>query len=477
MTDIGKKQYLLSSVKQDLLELQEYTAGGFYLYVHPLLQLQAAENKAGEKIWLLGHAYCMDDAGKTPMEDIRSWDGEDTAALTRFWTGRWVLITETSLVTDACGLLAAFYWQGQGQWCVSSSPALISQLLRQPVAASVSETGLSWQLLPQTRIKDIKLPLCSQRLILGQTLQVAQHLWMTDETGLSGEEKCSRLAEFLVNGISNISAHSGKKLQIALTGGKDSRLVLAAALKAGVPFEAYTAQHDSISSSDIKIPRELAKKYGFPHRYVKKLPVRQELLEDYDAFTAGNSKGADRQFYACGQFASFGDDALILRGGLFEAGQTYARSYTGPETDALEKGMKRYYAALSEGNLQQTAFEKWLENAKENPVPHVDIRDRFYVEQRVGGWVAAIEQSLDICEFTSIQIANCPALLSVLLSADDQERKALTLAYGTIRVLEPGLMAYDINKTAISDKLRYVCGILKSPVKKLRAYLSKRNRR
>lgn len=477
MIDITRKQYLLTTEKRILPGMLEYPIGRFYLYAHPLMQVQTEETVNGQTVFLLGHAYCMDTAGKSAVEDIHRWDGEDSVALTRFWTGRWTLITETELITDAGGLMTAFYTQKDQNWYISTSLALLAQVAGKTLEKSVKETGLTWQLLPESRLEDTRGLLCTQKLILGDTLQAENHLWLENMDQLSGEEKCSQIGRLLVNGISNIHIFSGKNICAALTGGKDSRLVLAAILKAGVPFSAYTAEHSAISSADRKIPTVLAKKYGFSHRYIKKEKNDPQRLLDYDRFTAGNSNGADRQFYGCNQFGVLGEDTVVLRGGLFEAGQTYARGYTGDTANTFAAGMRRYYSDLSGDNAQTAAFENWLKNARENPIEFVDIRDRFYIEQRVGGWAAAIEQSLDINDFTSIQIANCAELLSVLLSATEEERKKLILAYGTIEALMPELMGYDINKSGLSDKVRRVTSILKNPLKKLRAYLSRRNGR
>jgi len=165
--------------------------------------------------------------------------------------------------------------------------------------------------------------------------------------------------------------------------------------------------------------------------------------------------------------------AVVIRSGLYEAGQTYGRSIAGADTDSFVRGVTGYYSALRDDLRQREAFSQWMESVRENPFHFVDIRDRFYVEQRVGGWAAAIEQSLDMNDFISIQIANCPELLSVLLSATEQERKELALSYRTMELLEPGVLSFAVNKTNFTDKLLRVKGILKNPFGKLRNYFNK----
>ena len=197
-----------------------------------------------------------------------------------------------------------------------------------------------------------------------------------------------------------------------------------------------------------------------------------EKEKDYVNFTAGNSKGADTGFYARGQFAKLPADALVLRSGLYEAGQSYGRSIAAAETFAED--MRNYYKDLTADPFQAEAFEVWLQNAEENSVEHVDIRDRFYIEQRVGGWAAAIEQSLDLNDFVSIQVANCAELLSILLSGNQQERKSLALSYQTMECLEPKVLAFSVNKPTLRDKLHRVASILRDPLTKLRNYRNKK---
>lgn len=475
MTDICKRQYVLSFCPLMLEGMQEHRIAGKYLYTHEELNIDLWHTADGTEVIVLGNAFCTDEAGKKPEADITAFAGGDVAEATRFWTGRWTLITETELFTDAAGLMGAYYDEETG--VVSSSPALLAKVTGKQSRGTVKETGISWVIVPDCIINGTKTLLCTQRLLLGDKLQIAAKNWITDFRAMPGDEKCKAMAQMLVNAVKNMHSFSGRELVLALTGGKDSRVTLAALIKAGVPFTCYTAQHDNISSADVSVPKKICAVYKIPYTYVKRDKRDKTRLWDYIRFTAGNSNGADAQFFAHGQFDKLPDNAIVIRSGLYEAGQVYARGYTGADMETFTAGMVRYYSELTQDPMQKEAFSAWLKNAQENSIAFVDIRDRFYIEQRVGGWAAAIEQSLDMNGFTSIQIANCAEFLSVLLSASEQERKSLALAYGTIETLIPELMHYDINKTALSDKCRWMFSVLKNPIKKLRAYLGRKNGR
>ncbi len=474
MTDISKKQYILSSCKLELVNMQEHQVAEMYLYTSDKLNISKCETVNGKKVFILGNAFCTDVQEKRVEDDINSFSGDDIQSATSFWSGRWTLITETELVTDATGLMGAFYGEKDENWFVSSSLALVAETMGATVDGAVKARGVSWQILPDSIINGVKKLLSTQKISFSNgNMQIVHNNWIKDYREKSTEEKCNAVANILVNAVKNMAEFSDKKLMLALTGGKDSRVTFSALVKAGVPFECYTAEHENLSSSDKTVPKKLSGEFGVKHNFIKRKPISTEMLADYYHFSVGNSKGADASFYACKQFSCFGEDTIVIRSGLFEAGQTYARSYTLPDIESFEKGITTYYSDLQNDENQKSAFSEWLQNAKENPIDYVDIRDRFYIEQRVGGWAAAIEQSLDINDFTSIQIANCAELLSILLTCDEKERETLALSYETIKILEPKALEIPVNQVDFSDKLLRLKRILRNPIKKLKNFKNK----
>ena len=475
MTPITKKQYVISTRKLSLEGVTEYRLFGRYIYVGDGLKITACESADGQPLLLLGHAYCMDQVDKRVEDDMWAFTGDDLCELTRYWTGRWVLVTQTQLITDAAGLMSVFYHTEENGYVISSSLALMADALGLPVERSVPTTGLTWQLLPRTLVPAVKALLCTQQITFKESgLSVESAMWMQDRRSFSTEEKCKAVADMLTNAAKNIYAFSDQPLMLALTGGKDSRVTMAALLHAAVPFEAYTAEHEMISYADKRVPPALCHLFGVPYRYVSAKQFNAERFADYQHFGAKNSNGADAQFYARGQYDALGD-TIVLRSGLYEAGQTYGRSIA--EAASFAEGRCNYYSDLKTDSAQRAALNEWLETVRGNADGFVDIRDRFYIEQRVGGWAAAIEQSMDMNEFTSIQIANCAELLSVLLSCNEEERQSLALSYGTMRVLEPRVLEIPVNKKVLADRLAHGCHILRHPITKLQNFLHKKHRR
>ena len=121
--------------------------------------------------------------------------------------------------------------------------------------------------------------------------------------------------------------------------------------------------------------------------------------------------------------------------------------------------MRTNYCGLTtEKMLGQTGtLCGWVHRRRDHGgIIFIDLRDRFYIEQRVNGWFSAIEQALTINDFDSIQIANCQELISLLLAATDDEREDNTLAYRMIEALVPELLKYPVNKQSAIDKINII---------------------
>ena len=144
--DITRKQYLISATSKNLPEMNEIRLScGAYLYVGTGLVIKDCTDAVGRKYIVLGNVFCADRVGKTVEDDINAFSGDNVNELIKNWVGRWVLIAENEIQIDACGLMSAFYTQGS-DWCISSSLAVISSVIRRQPSYTVLDFGLNWQL-------------------------------------------------------------------------------------------------------------------------------------------------------------------------------------------------------------------------------------------------------------------------------------------------------------------------------------------
>ena len=462
MLDITYKQYLIGNPKCAVQGMKEFPVSEeVRIYAGEGLRVVKGVTKGGVPYWLLGEAYCANVYPREAVEDLNSDTNGDIFVITRYWTGRWVLIFGNELITDACGLMSAFYHKGNEGWVISSSLALMSKQHGQTITKKVAISGLTWQLLPASIIDSVKTLFCTQRMTLNQELEITFFNRFEEWKGLTSEQRVSTITNSLKTSLKNIEKFSNCKIWVALTAGKDSRLTFAAALASGVHFETYTASHRNLSDADRHLPEKISKKYGVTHHMLKPEPFSKSRCDDYCAFTGYNSSGADAEFYASGQFDQIPIDAISIKSGLFEAGQTYARSISGGEEETFISGIRNYYKTSFKDEGQVVAFNEWLDYQRNNSMLGIDIRDRFYLEQRLNGWASSIEQSLSINPFVTIQIANSAVVLGCLLYASSEDRECLRLSYDLIRNLDEGLLKYPVNQRTIGDEVRIILKGLK----------------
>ncbi|MBQ6689072.1 MAG: hypothetical protein IJN02_07520 [Bacteroidales bacterium] len=456
MVSVTNKQYFISSVRHSLSDMREIIfRDNLYVYIGDSLTCREEQDKNGKDYLILGDAYCSGEY--CSVEDaVRDFCGSEINDLVYRWTGRWIIIAEDEIQIDACGLMQAFYGADNDGWFISSSLAVISKITKLHISGEVDNYGVNWQLLPLTLIDNVKSLFCTQRIkYAGLKMEVVPNLWVKDLTRLTTDEKVEILTGNLKTALSNIQKYSGRDIWIALTAGKDSRLVLAAAIDAKVKFQTYNSEHSSISRSDIHLPDKIASDYDFTHRHIRVKRKSTFKGREYLHFNGGNSKGADLEFYANGQHDCIPSNAIVIRGAIFEAGQRFGRTILSGNIDHFYLEYTKYYAQSFEHPKQRQALNMWIQNAIDCPIKFLDIRDRFYLEQRVGGWAASIEQSLGINRWNSLQLANNREILSVLLSASEEERNDTLLAYDSIRILEEGLLKYGVNEPHICDTVKY----------------------
>lgn len=454
MISVSYKQYYISPRRISLTGMIEISWKDVYVYVGDDLEINIYVDSVGRKYLVLGDVYSSSSFCSI-KEIVSKFNGSDIIEMVETWTGRWLLIGEDEILADACALMPVFYSDDK-DWFISSSLALICGQRQLKISNEVSDEGVTWQILPYSLLDGICTLFCTQKIQFAKLgINIKSSLWIKDYSSLSLDDKVNKLTTHLKTSLSNIESYSNRKIWVALTAGKDSRLVLAAAVNSGVHFNAFTLHHNGISYEDKTLPRKIVRSYDVFYNYIKSKRRSKQKEKEYLIFNSYNSKGADLQFYSRGQDDLIPDDAIVIRGGIFEAGQTFGRSILNNNIDSFYDDYTHYYSESFTSRKQQLALSEWLQYAKDFPIDFIDIRDRFYIEQRVGGWVAALEQALSINKWNSIQLANNREVISILLSATAEEREKLLLTNNSIRVLDNRLLNYSINKHHIIDDVKY----------------------
>jgi hypothetical protein len=376
------------------------------------------------------------------------------------WSGRWALVDGDELTTDAAGLIGCHYRHGQdGELWVASSAALLCEIPGLPTLRPDSPPpafghGMDWCPPPSSRVPGIARLLPTQRLRLeGTAGAVARDIRGGIDPGRPYDETLHRLAELLTGAVSAL-ADIGGPVWLPLSAGYDSRLLLAACDAAGIAFTTYTFTRPRrlMSAADRTMPPRLARLVGVPHRRIRWRNADPAARDTWDRHTLGHSMDIDREYFARAMWEAIPANATVLRGGVFETARSlyWSRLPADPGSSAgrLEALQRAFRVEqFHQGSeMHRRGLAEWAAWTDAAPMPHVDWRDRFYLEQRVAGWLGAIEHGLDVTDVgCRVNVADNEAMLATLLSVPPDLRLTGRHHLDLIRTLSPRLLELPFN--------------------------------
>lgn len=388
------------------------------------------------------------DAAGTVLGDAIATETPDGGP--RSWAGRWVLLSGTRLQLDAGGLLGCFYRPTDVGYWVSSSPEILRHLEPElPTHSDRLERNwrvMDWYPPPRSAIEGIGRLLPSQVLELSDGSVAARPLPAGADVPL--EDVLDRTGRRLVaaaSGAAEVAAGQDGRTWVGLTAGRDSRLVLAAVLASGVEPMTYTFIREKTSLADRELPPRLAAAAGLDHVQIPMLDGDPQKARDFDRHTAFGFVGGARTQYETGGWARVEASAVALEGGCFE----YARCYyydrlpreMGSTADQVAADVVARFPTRRPDGVG--AWAEWI--LDQGTQDDLDWRDRFYLEQRMGGWLSSGLQGFDISGRRQIHIANCDALLADLLSVPTAQRRAGTHEAALVERLAPVLAGFAYN--------------------------------
>lgn len=448
---INRRQYIISNDEnQNIFGFKKKILGKCVIYYDSELKIEEVVDADGCRWILLGEAYSVKKIGSTPVAELKSAHTSDVEKVYFYWTGRWTLLGNNEIHVDATGMMLQYYFNYRNTWMVSPSLNLIYSLNRTIFSdfkqKMTPNASINWHPAPLTKLENVYRMFASQKLIISGNRVEAVYRSVINESykNFSDEKKSGLLSDYLINAVTNISNYSGKKIWLASTAGYDSRVVLSALLKAKVPFSTYIFKHDNISKADIEIPQKMASEIGYKHIFIDKcqsLPEK-ELLNKYDEHTFFSIDDADRIFYADGQYSKIPGNAITVKS-VFEISRGFYYQRIPDPSDFKKKIQEQYPEIKNYSNYQQS-IDSWFDWIDEYP-NGMDIRDRFYMEQRIGGWLSTLQQSLDMFPWTQIQIANSAAILSASYWYSQEDKEKNRICYEQIQNLYPQLLEYPFN--------------------------------
>lgn len=247
-------------------------------------------------------------------------------------------------------------------------------------------------------------------------------------------------ARLLVASLGGLAGWPGRPDVVPVTGGRDSRLVLAAALAAGIEFEATTGGPDA--HPDVALGRELCRVAGIPHVPLAGDPhgdmwtQPRRMAEVVRLVGGGTACVADAAGFPLGPREGplvlwhSGQGGEVARGyygtgGGDVAGRLY-RSFVGRRPGRVE-------LLSAEGQaLVRAEIEGFVAQVSAAGARQEDIPDLFYLLRRMGTWAGPSHSCVELVKDTTSPLWSARLLPQLLgLPARDRARELFHL-----RVLE-----------------------------------------
>jgi hypothetical protein len=287
--------------------------------------------------------------------------------------------------TDPAGMMGVYYGQGRA----ASTPSLLPNLKRnERVDREYSFRGSDdWypgSLCPFHNVKALLANHC-----LDVTTGRIKRFWPTDRPRAISFERGIDSACVLLQGMMTGVCQLGS-VAVSLTGGRDSRVNLAAARRLVDRLKFFTIRGKSTTGCDFEYPKRLAESFGLSHHFVDVTPPPARLLEHYDEIAAGMSLGGRRDIIgACWQLA--GESYIHVNGNLGALTKGFYWPSKCPHDVKLGTFLREF---VSRSPLLRQAFDEWYVTVPD--LPATMVYNLLYLEQRGGRWMGIGETAANL---------------------------------------------------------------------------------
>lgn len=360
---------------------------------------------------------------------------------------------EARFYVDACGSLAAFYTADQQ--CISSSIFLIPK----PQGGARYVEGFdipgSNCMFPvgMTPRTDVERLLPSHYLDLTQWRAVRHWPAVPAAEQRDPAKAVDAIGDLVARNIAAIG--SEVPVQMSLTAGRDSRMLLACARPLARDIACFTAAlPDRNGRLDVHVAERLARKFELRHKTLPFLGFGERESAMW-LYRTSVSVGEKRGYEAMRTFMQLDPGRAYLPGLVAELARGFYWSGLEdlPEPKSRERLceplLKSMHAPITEETLGR--MSGWLSG-----VPATDLRtvlDFYYLEQRLGCWAGVFGYAYaDIVRFESWPL-NSRRIVELMLSLPLEYRAAGRLNEDIIRRRWPALAQLPFNKGDLRFKL------------------------
>lgn len=405
---------------------------------------------------LIGDAWQAHPSKDCPESIIKSFTGrttiEDVYNVEKTWCGRYVLIVNNWLFLDFAGTLGVFY---SDDMSLSSSYRILCEQIGTEVIYpdTLGEGLMNFVPGPLTPTNGV------MRLLPSEIINIATGERRTRPLNPDGvwdaendKDRINILDKYFTCSLRNMAKHfSGSTLWLALTGGIDSRTLMALLESAGIEYKAFTCWHQGIYEGDKILPRKLANAVHVPYKFIEQ---RQENYsanrdEEYRKHTGGMANDGDKPMYAHGQYQELDPEhqIILLRSAIWGCPRNYYKGrFSRNEVIEMEKcfDSTRIFAKAKKHELYNESLRQWEDIAKNDALnKDISIWNRLMIDVRQGAWLSSIEQGFDMMDgIISIECCNSRLFFSIQLGFSEKDLLSKKHEMNIVKQLCPILSKY-----------------------------------
>jgi hypothetical protein len=459
-----RRQFLIAPCQcNSFNHWQFHRFDGFYLYVHPEVELTSIESPDRNlKVALIGYTLDpsrLEFSNFDILQDLVSSTNsiESISQYLHRLSGRFVLVVshynDTFIFHDPCGLKTVYYTQFSGQVYIGSQPLIFKDIIplnKNSNFDAYYNSEYKKQLEPWLP-SSLSLYKNVFHLVPNHYLQLSdltqKRYWPTRRLQPKQLEDAVIEASELLERLIKV-ASKRFTLSLPLTSGIDSRTLLSACRDIAPDLYFYTLQYRDLhfESSDIKIPRQLLHSLGYQHHVID---CRRVADPEFSDIYENNASMAheDWRNIAYGMIHNYPADRVSLKGNCSEiCSCSYYKSGKHSPISSVEQILKLEPEWITLPFIYNT-LSSWLSEANQVEArTGVDILDLFYWEHRMGSWQAQSQLEWDIVQ-ESYTPFNHRGLIEIMLGVPTKFRREpdYELYIRMNEFLYPETLKYPIN--------------------------------
>lgn len=359
---------------------------------------------------------------------------------------------------DVLGMYPLLYWTDGENIIVTNSPILSETVVRYALKINL-ERGFSHianEIITLTHLDHGPydgmrfLPFDSEMIVDNKGHIAIKRRYGDDFFYRPKEDESILLDRALIELIENIEgiASSSQKIKVAdITGGFDSRLVLALILKAGVQDNFYFNTNGKYPSPDANVANYIIEKYGLKKIDLTSIPYKREnqlsknILHELTTFvyaSSGMKNAIDRHLSTL-----FTNKDILSVGGGYSA-------YKANKSKSIinKKGLQEAISLICSGSfslpsninneVKEIVGDKLEEWILQQGMNIYDVLDRFHIEYRARFHIGLGEHWSRICQ-PKIHPLQSPALVRLAFKVGYKARVTDELLFMLMEKLSPPL--------------------------------------